>query len=78
MRNQETFATFYGVVNQAVSGGPRTINDGSPSDGMEFLVESHTVQGIAENLTDWWHDKTNEEPTQEEAEEYFDEIYPEA
>jgi len=78
MRNDETIAMFRGAV-YAAEGSIRTINDGSAEDGQEFKMDHGMVEGIAENLANWWDEKYPETAvTPETAREYLDEVYPAA
>jgi len=76
MRNNETMQIFRTVVNACI-GTTRTINDGSSVDGDEFTLDSGMIEGIAENLATWYDEKFDSTPNKEEAENYFESVYPE-
>lgn len=74
---QKTKSIFIDALKNEVD-TTRMINDKSPSSGEKFEVELDTIEGIADNLATWWLEGYDEIPTQEEAENYIDEVYPEA
>jgi hypothetical protein len=66
---------FRTVVSDAV-GTTRNCNDGSGCDS--FTLSRNAIEGITENLDQWWNESYPEiESTIENAREYFNEIYPE-
>lgn len=69
---------FRTVVTNAI-GTTRECYDGSGADS--FTISANEVEGIAENLDQWWNENEHYENVEcmlEYAQEYFDEIYPEA
>ena len=75
MSDTNSKINFRTVVMNAI-GTTRECNDGSGCDS--FTISSNEVEGIADNLDTWWGEKYDDvESTLENAEEYFDETYPE-
>jgi hypothetical protein len=66
---------FRAVVTDAI-GTVRGCNDGS---GMpSFTISADEIEGMPENLRQWWDEQyENIECTIENAEEFFNETYPE-
>ena len=66
---------FRTVVTNAI-GTTRECNDGSSFGS--FTISHNEVEGIADNLDTWWSEKYDDTTsTLKNAEEYFDEVYPE-
>ena len=76
MGSDETMQIFRTVVSAGI-GTVRSIADGSSCDGNEFTLESSMIEGVAENLATWYEEKFDATPTKEEAENYFESVYPE-
>jgi len=76
MNHNEMKKIFSDVISQYV-GEYREVNDGSPATGDFFEIESSEVDGISDNLATWWDEKyPDTELTEEEADNYFNEVYP--
>jgi hypothetical protein len=76
MSDTNSKINFHKVVMGAI-GTTRECNDGSGCDS--FTISHDDVKGIVDNLDMWWHEKFEDfECTLEQAQEYFDDVYPEA
>jgi len=77
MGDTNSMINFRTVVTNAI-GTTRECRDGA---GMSsFTISANEVEGLAENLNQWWNENEyyeNVECTLEYAQEYFDETYPE-
>jgi hypothetical protein len=74
MSDTNTKINFRTVVINAI-GSIRECNDGSGCES--FILSSNDVDGLTDNLTTWWNENYADDSTLENAEEYFDKIYPE-
>lgn len=78
MSDTNSKINFRTVVMNAI-GTTRQCRDGSGCDS--FTISHNSVEGITENLNQWWNEQYGDddvECTLEYADEFFEEIYPEA